>query len=369
MSDRSRTVQVLHVTRPGYAEWVPVSIGPLAADAMRLDTLYSGVSAGTELTFLKGTNPALGLAWDPELGLFQPSKVHNPYPVRKLGYMQVARVTASNTPAVAAGDIVAATFGHASGHDLHPQLERFVVLPQELDPLLGIYVAHMGPICANGVLHADVDLAGTPVSRLGDGIRGRKVLVTGAGVVGLLTALFAQHIGAEVIVADPTEKRLRTAAALGLEAVDAAAHDVGALVKQRWRNAPGDCGADVVFQCRGQASSLHTALRALRPQGTVVDLAFYPKGADEVRLGEEFHHNGLRIVCAQIGRVPRAVADSWNRARLSAETLQLLRRCGTQVRENLITDLVDAWDAPALFADLLSRRRQTLQAVLTWPGG
>ena len=67
----------------------------------------------------------------------------------------------------------------------------------------------------------------------------------------------------------------------------------------------GDRGADVVFQCRGQASALATALRILRPQGTVIDLAFYPGGCDEVRLGEEFHHNGLSVRCAQIGRVPR----------------------------------------------------------------
>jgi hypothetical protein len=369
MTEGARSVQVLHVIRPGCAEWVEVPVGPLAPGSMRLDTLYSGVSAGTELTFLKGTNPALGLAWDADLALFRSASAYQPYPVRKLGYMQVARVVATRTPHVAAGDIVAATFGHASGHDLNPQLERFVVLPRELDPLLGIYVAHMGPICANGVLHADADLAGSRVSRLGEGLNGRKVLVTGAGVVGLLTALFAQQVGAEVIVADPTDTRLRPAAALSLEVVDSAAHDVGMWVKQRWRQAPGDCGADVVFQCRGQASSLHAALRALRPQGTVVDLAFYPRGADEVRLGEEFHHNGLRILCAQIGRVPRGLSSSWDRRRLSAETLELLRACGTRVRQHLITDLVNASEAPTLFADLLARRRQTLQAVLKWPHG
>ena len=57
-----------------------------------------------------------------------------------------------------------------------------------IDPLLGIYVAHMGPICANGLLHAADDVAGPAALRLGDGVRGRHVLVTGAGVIGLLLA-------------------------------------------------------------------------------------------------------------------------------------------------------------------------------------
>jgi NADPH:quinone reductase-like Zn-dependent oxidoreductase len=367
MSEGPRTVQVLQVTRPGQAEWVDVPVGQLAEGSMRIDTLYSGVSAGTELSFLKGTNPALEHAWDGELALFQPVVGRQPYPVPRLGYMQVGRVVATRTPRVVPGDVVAATYGHASGHDLNPLMERFVVLPPGLDPLLGIYVAHMGPICANGVLHADADLVGGAVPSLGAGIRGRRVLVTGAGVVGLLTGLFAQHVGAaEVVVADPTAARLRTAAALGLDTLDAAAHDVAVSIKQRWRHAAGDCGADVVLQCRGQASSLHTALRALRPQGTVIDLAFYPRGADEVRLGEEFHHNGLRIVCAQIGRVPRGLAGCWDRGRLSAATVELLQARGDQVRAHLVTDVVAASKAPALFAELLSRHRETLQAVLTW---
>jgi threonine dehydrogenase-like Zn-dependent dehydrogenase len=364
----SRTVQVLQVTAPGTASWVEQDAGPLADGCFRLDTVASGVSAGTELTFLKGTNPALTRTWDAELGLFAPGERPASYPVAKLGYMQVGRVVATRSPQVADGSLVAATYGHATGHDLDPLTERFVVLPPELDPLLGIYVAHMGPICANGLLHAAADLLGPAVTDLGAGVRGRRVLVTGAGVVGLLTGLFAHALGAaEVAVADPTADRRAAAAGLGLRPVDSAAIDVGTWAKQRWRHGAGDRGADVVFQCRGQAAALHDALRALRPQGTLIDLAFYPAGSEELRLGEEFHHNGLRLVCAQIGRVPRGLQHLWDRERLSAETVALLTERGDDVRAHLVTDLVPLRDAPDLFADLLARRRQVLQAVLTGP--
>lgn len=365
MTGGPRHVEVLQVTRPGTVEWVHTNTGPLAEGAIRLDTVASGVSAGTELTYLKDSNPALSHRWDPELGLFQPGREESPYPVRKLGYMQVGHVVATRTPRVREGDLVAATYGHASGHDLDPVAERFVVLPERLDPVLGIYVAHMGPICANGLLHAAADAVGPAVVDLAAGVRGRRVLVTGAGVVGLLTALFAlSGRAAEVVVADPTPARLEVAGRLGLGTVDSTSIDVGVWAKQRWRHGPGDRGADVVFQCRGRTASLHTALRALRPQGTVIDLAFYPDGAEDLRLGEEFHHNGLRVVCAQIGRVPRGTAHLWDRERLSAATLELLTEHADPVLSHVLTDRVPARDAPALFADLVARRRQVLQAVL-----
>ena len=51
-------------------------------------------------------------------------------------------------------------YGHRTGYVADPLQDRFVELPDDLDPLLGIYVAHMGPICANGLLHAAADLHG-----------------------------------------------------------------------------------------------------------------------------------------------------------------------------------------------------------------
>jgi threonine dehydrogenase-like Zn-dependent dehydrogenase len=138
-------------------------------------------------------------------------------------------------------------------------------------------------------------------------------------------------------------------------------------VKERWRRDPTDCGADVVFQCRGRTAALAAALRSLRPQGTVIDLAFYQGGAPDLALGEEFHHNGLTIRCAQIGRVPRALAHLWDRRRLAAETVELLRAHGRAVREHLVTDLVPLADAPALLADVAARHRHVLQVVFACP--
>ncbi|WP_433651080.1 zinc-binding dehydrogenase [Micromonospora zamorensis] len=358
--------KVVVVTGPGRVELVEQDSAPLRPGTFRVETLYSGVSAGTELSYVKGTNPYLNVTWNADLGLFQPGEASTPYPVNRLGYMQVGRVVESDTPAVAVGTVGAMTYGHRTGWLADPVAERFVPLPDDLDPLLGVYVAHMGPICANGLLHAAADLHGADVRSLGDGVRGRRVAVVGAGVVALLTALFARRNGAaSVVVLDPTPHRRQVAEALGLETLDPDADDPAVVLKTRWAHTAGDRGADVVFQCRGQAWALQLALRLLRPQGTVIDLAFYQEGADAVRLGEEFHHNGLSLRCAQIGRVPRGLAPTWDRERLSAETIDLLRTYGDVIRKHLVSAVVPFDEAPTLLTDLADRRRQELQVVLS----
>lgn len=364
-SEDTTVERVVAVTAPGEVMIREESPAPLREGTFRVRTRYSGISAGTELSYVKGTNPYLHAAWRADLGLFQPGAASASYPVTRLGYMEVAEVVRTRSPAVAEGALVAMAYGHRTGYLADPLTDRFVPLPADLDPLLGVYVAQMGPICANGLLHAAADLHGTDVRSLGDGVRGRRVAVLGAGVVALLTALFAcRHRAASVVVVDPTPRRRAVAAALGLETLDPVARDPAVVLKTRWPHGPGDRGADVVFQCRGQPGALHLALRLLRPQGTVVDLAFYQAGADQLRLGEEFHHNGLTLRCAQIGRVPRGLAPAWDRERLSAETVELLREYGPAIRTHLVSAIVPFSDAPALLGDLAARRRHELQAVL-----
>jgi threonine dehydrogenase-like Zn-dependent dehydrogenase len=360
------TERVVTVASPGRVTVQEEESEPLPPGTFRVRTLYSGISSGTELSYVKGTNPYLCVTWNAELGLFEPGRPATPYPVTRLGYMEVGRVVESRTPAIGEGVLVAMAYGHRTGYVADPLADRFVPLPEDLDPLLGVYVAHMGPICANGLLHAAADLYGTDVHTLADGVLGRRVAVLGAGVVGLLTALLARHHhAAAVVVVDPTPQRRAVAEALGLETLDPDADDPAKVLKVRWRHGPGERGADVVFQCRGQAWALHQSLRLLRPQGTAIDLAFYQAGADEVRLGEEFHHNSLSLRCAQIGRVPRGLAGTWDRERLSAETIDFLRAYGDALRRHLVSAIVPFDEAPRLLVDLAERRRHELQVILS----
>jgi threonine dehydrogenase-like Zn-dependent dehydrogenase len=358
------SIRTLVVPGPGVLEIAETPEPPLAAGRFRAETLFTGLSAGTELTWYRGTSPYFSAGWDSELGLFGPGEEQR-FPVQRLGYMEVARVTDSRTSAVPEGAVVAMAYGHSTVVHGDPVTQHVVPLPADLDLLLGVYVAHLGPICVNGLLHAAADAGGT---ELAAGVRGRLVVVVGGGAIGLLVGLLARvHGAAEVVVVDPTPERRAAALALGLTPQDDGP-DVAADLKRRWRHGPADHGADVVFQCRGQDAALATALRCLRPQGTVVDLAFYTGGAAAVALGEEFHHNGLGVRAAQIGRVPRGLAHLWDRRRLSLETLALLQDHATAVRAHLLTDVVPFDDAPQLFADLSARRRHVLSAAFAVAG-
>ena len=148
---------------------------------------------------------------------------------------------------------------------------------------------------------------------------------------------------------------------MGFEAMgedDAVRH-----AKTLWHHKIGGRGAEYVFQTRARPDSLNRCLQALRPQGTVIDLAFYQGGMDGARLGEEFHHNGLSIRCAQINRMPRPVAAAWDQRRLAQETLHLLADEGDLIREHMITHVVPYDDAPGFLRHLVKDRPEFLQIV------
>jgi len=357
-----RIIRSLGIEAPGKAFFFDYEEGPPGDGQVRMDTLYTGFSAGTELTFMKNTNPYFHSRFDPGRGVFLQNEPDLNYPVPFLGYMEVARVAESHASGFGEGDILATTYAHKSGHTADPFHDVLVPMPDDIDAMLGVFVAQMGPIAANGILHADADALGQTISNFGSGIAGRQVVIIGAGTVGLMTALFAQRAGAlDVIIADPSEFRRNKAQSMGLMAMteDAAWQHT----KARWHNGGGDRGADFVFQTRAHPQSLHVALKALRPQGTVIDLAFYQGGADTLRLGEEFHHNGLNIRCAQINRVPRGLDGLWTRRRLAHETIGLLQSHGKIIREHMITHVVPFADGPQFLADLVTNRPDFLQII------
>ncbi len=62
---------------------------PLGANEVRIATLYSGISAGTELAAYRGTSPFLSKRWDAARRLFAAGDVAAAYPVTTWGYEEV----------------------------------------------------------------------------------------------------------------------------------------------------------------------------------------------------------------------------------------------------------------------------------------
>lgn len=101
---------------------------------------------------------------------------------------------------------------------------------------------------------------------------GEKVLVIGAGAIGILTAALCRRMGAsEVAIADFSDKRLKLALELGATtAIHAKDEDVLDVAQKL----TGGTGMDKTFECVGRESTFEQAMMALRKNGlsTVVGI-------------------------------------------------------------------------------------------------
>lgn len=104
------------------------------------------------------------------------------------------------------------------------------------------------------------------IALAGESPAGKKVLVCGAGPIGLLAAVAAKSLGAEeVTVTDVLDGPLKRAGALGADStINVAQEEV-----------PSEA-YDLVLECSGAAPSVSTAFAAVRRAGTVVQLGMLP---------------------------------------------------------------------------------------------
>ena len=117
----------------------------------------------------------------------------------------------------------------------------------------------------------------------------------------------------------------------GLEPMEADGQlDVAATIKRRH----GADGVLVAFECTGATGALHEAIRVVRRRGAVVAVGFYQHDAVGLRLGDEFHHNGIRITRGQIGNIHPG--QDW--ASLRAASSRTRRLAARGVRRAPTTD-------------------------------
>lgn len=110
------------------------------------------------------------------------------------------------------------------------------------------------------------------VRRAGD-VLGARVLVTGAGPIGLLVVAVLRRAGAaEIVVTDVAPEALERAAAVGAHRTAV----VGTVPDQEEALAVLD--ADVAIESSGSPAGLATCLRGVRRQGRVVVLGLLPPG-------------------------------------------------------------------------------------------
>ncbi len=352
MSDPQPTALVLHAPRK--LGFVPLETAPLAGGQVRIRTLYSGISAGTELSQYRGTNPFMQRRWDEASRLFVQSDAPSwQYPVRNLGYEEVGEIieVGSEVDDLKPGQRVFGTWGHRTHHVAAAEFARDRLLPAGADPRIGIF-SHIGAVALNGVHDAAI--------RLGD-----LVVVFGLGVPGQIVAQAARAAGATVIGVDPVRDRREKAKSLGADRV---LDPSEGSVAERIKSETGGRGADVCIEVSGSSAALAEAVRTVAYSSRVVAMGFFQGEARGLMLGEEFHHNRIELICSQISGVAPAASHRWNKLRLW-QTAVRLQHEGRLNLLPLITHSVRFAEAPALFARIDAGETGILQSVLTFGSG
>lgn len=300
-----RTVQI---NAAGEVECATYEPSPLSPGSVRVRTIRSAISPGTESTYLgrRASNVHVSKHWNEELRLFEPGAPSVSHPI-VFGYRAAGIVVESAVDAVPSGTRVWGNWRHTELVAMPAEQAAGQQIAEGLDWDDATDIGQMGPIGVNAAAFGREEANGSPT------------VVFGAGPIGLITAQVVAAAGTgSVMVVDRLAGRLRTAHDLGLGVLDASLEtDVAAALKRTF----GPDGVAVAWECTGAIGALQDAIRTVRRKGLVVAVGFYQGGASDLLLGEEFHHNGVRIASAQIG-------NPWgdlSRRDLQVRTMELLR--------------------------------------------
>jgi 2-desacetyl-2-hydroxyethyl bacteriochlorophyllide A dehydrogenase len=224
---------------PGRVEIHDVDGGEPGEGDVVVRTAYSGISAGTELLAYRGQLDP-GLVLDETIASLGGTFA---YPF-SYGYSCAGVVEAG---ALAEGTPVFA---------LHPHQDRFVAARADVVPLgeVGLREATLFPLVETAL---QVSLDAGPVF---DDV----VVVTGLGVVGLLTAVLLQRAGARVVGAEPWAWRRAAAATVGIDACPPGE------VSDRVAAATDGRGVALVVEASGNPDALAGALPWLAHEGTAL---------------------------------------------------------------------------------------------------
>src|SRR5215210_5006447 len=329
--------RALWFTAPRTAEFRQETVPPPGPGEVRVETLASAVSAGTEMLVYRGEVPQ-------DLRLDLPNLAGSyAFPI-KYGYAAAGRIldTGSDVDHLSPGDPV---FVH------HPHQDIFLVpaqmlvrLPDDLDPELGVFAANLET--ALNIVHD------TPV-RLGE-----TALIFGQGVVGLLVALLLNLAGAgQVLVVDPLEERRRLALAAGADGAFEPAR-----LNARITEITGGRGADVAIEASGSGAALQGAIDAVATEGTVVVASWYGTKPVTLSLGGHFHRGRVRLSSSQVGGMNPDLGPRWDHARRTETVLGLLPRL--RLKE-LISHRFPFGRAPDAYRLVDEQPEETVQVILT----
>ncbi len=331
---------------------------PLNDDQIRIKTLFSGISHGTEMNVYRGLAPFFRRKQDHTLKLFRDAEQNETwqYPIRScdpgvwyMGYSNVGKVveTGRDVQNFKVGDIVYTDAPHQS-QIIRSGKGHVVKLPDSIKPEHGILFTNL-MTTYNGILDTRIKLGDT-------------VAVFGLGVLGQLIVQMVKMSGAHrVIGIDTIEKRLKIALENGADYVfnPQTTGDIAYEVRKLTRNK----GVDAVIEVTGSQKALKEAIRVAAPDTTITALSWYQGPCTDLDLSEEFHHNRVTIRCSQTGAVNPELRHMWDFGRKEETCVELLKRFKL---DNLLTHKIKYDDVAQAYEMIDKNPSDVIQAVLTY---
>ena len=272
---------------PGQGEIRAHTLAPPAADQALVVTRASGISRGTERLVFTGRVPES--QWPAMRAPLQYGDF--PHPV-SYGYAAVGVVQAG--PEALRGQRVFC---------LHPHHDAFLAPAAMCIPVPDAVPDRRAVMAANMETAVNVLWDARPLV-------GERVLVVGAGVVGLLTAfLLARMPGLDLHVCDVDASRRAIVESFGARFCTPDA-------------APGE--RDLVIHASASEAGLQLALARCGFEGRVVEASWFGDRAISLPLGEAFHAKRLSLVSTQVGSVAPAMRGRRTHGQRLALALDLL---------------------------------------------
>jgi 2-desacetyl-2-hydroxyethyl bacteriochlorophyllide A dehydrogenase len=290
------TTQALFFTAPAQVEWRTIPLASPTADQVLVQTVFSGISPGSELLLFRGQAPG-ELAADSTIAALRGELQ---YPCQ-YGYACVGTVQAI-------GSAVEPSWLGRWVFAFQPHQSHFCCQPSVLLPL------PPGIIPTQALFLPNTE---TAVNLLHDGrpLLGERVAVLGQGLVGLLTSalLMRMSLGA-VWVVDPLPERRALAKALGVTAACAPT----ALPESELGR------FDLIYELSGQPAALNTAINLAGYAGRIVVGSWYGTRSAPLTLGGRFHRERLQLISSQVSTIAPQLSGRWDKARRFALVWQLL---------------------------------------------
>jgi 2-desacetyl-2-hydroxyethyl bacteriochlorophyllide A dehydrogenase len=333
------------ITGPRQAGVRDEPIGEPGAGEVLVQTLCSGISAGTELNVYRGVAPQWRRRQDRESHLFVAGDPEWTYPL-VYGYANIGVVRAAG-PAVSEQLIGETVFSYRPHRAWNVVGEADLIrLPPLPDVRRGVFLANL-TTALNGVLDAHPNL-------------GDVVVVSGLGVIGLLVTRLLSRAGAGLVIGvDQIEMRRALAAEAGAGLVLEPSADLPEIVLEQTEGR----GADIVIDASGAAPALGAAIRSVGVDGLVIALSWYGDAIEALELGAEFHHNRVRIRSSQGDHISPDLGRQWSLERRNALSLKLLAELPL---ERYITHEFAPEDASEAYSRLDRREPDVLQCVFTF---